>query len=322
MALVMQEYCTSEGQQLDMETVALLAKEHERKKKEDEQYKDLTIADFVDILKNIEQQSGYETARHFAEHLNYEVLCELAKMYVTGKDTNPDNDPNRMPTKYMLLYGAEDGKLHEINDHPDKSENEDHKITVFNLRKSLILQGAVIEKTGPYDFSVFEAYRNYFVQFVKGIRKGLNHTISKGEDLGKIARMYMLSSWKYLYEFNKEIIGNNPDLLTEGTELNIPQWDSTQGDEMIAEKGGKVEKYIGGLIWRYPWQSKSISFMDEIKDGLMADFDDEREFRIIAANTGETVASGTIKKSDEVDVLIPDLVETREEVDGLVIRKR
>jgi hypothetical protein len=54
----------------------------------------------------------------------------------------------------------------------------------------------------------------------------------------------------------------------------------------------------------------------------MADFDDEREFRVIAANTGETVASGTIKKSDEVDVLIPDMVETKEEVDGLVIRQR
>lgn len=320
-AYVLQNYCTHEGEQVDMKLIDTLAQEHERKEKEKEQYKELTISDFADILKNLEQKSGYETARHFAGHLNYGVLCEKTKAFVTGEDTDSQNDPNLMPTKYMLLYGADDDKLQEISDHPDINGHDEHKITVANLRRALILQGAKIDATGIYDDKVFDAYCNYYFQFMKKINGGLTHTVACGEDLGSIARMYMLSSWKYLYDYNKDIIGDNPDLLAEGTELNIPQWDATEGDEMIAEKGGKIDKYIGGIIWRYPWQSISISFMDDIKKGLLPDFDDERRFKLVVEDSNETILAGTIKRCDELDVIIPDLVKVKPFVEGLTIKK-
>jgi len=62
------------------------------------------------------------------------------------------------------------------------------------------------------------------------------YRVKENEDLGSIARKYALPSWKYLYELNKEAIGDNPDLLKPGTELKIPLWDSTTGDEKLKEK--------------------------------------------------------------------------------------
>lgn len=320
-ALIMQKYCKSKGKQVDMSTIETMAREYERKKKEDAKYKELTIADFVEILKKVEQENGYQFARQFAGHLNYDILCRITRAYVNGQNTNPQNDPNQMPTRYMLLFGADDTKLHAIDDHPDKTANEEHKITVANLRKALVLQGFSIQDSGLYDDSVFDAYRCYFFQFLKGIRKGLTHKVICGEDLGKIARMYLLPSWKYLYECNKSLIGDNPDLLKEGTVLNIPQYDFHSADQLIAEKGANVEKYVGGLIWRYPWQSKSISFIDDIKTGQLFDFKGDRDFKIIAVENGIIISSGTIKKADDIDVLIPDMVKTRVLVDGLIIRK-
>ena len=53
------------------------------------------------------------------------------------------------------------------------------------------------------------------------------YTVQQGDDLGLIAEKFGMPSWKYLYELNRDVIGDNPDLLKEGTELQIPQWDST-----------------------------------------------------------------------------------------------
>ena len=46
-----------------------------------------------------------------------------------------------MPTRFMLLYGMEDGKIKEIDEHPDHFEGEAHKINVKNLRRGLKLLG-------------------------------------------------------------------------------------------------------------------------------------------------------------------------------------
>jgi hypothetical protein len=89
-------------------------------------------------------------------------ICGLAKSFVNGDDTNSDNDPCVMPSRFMLLYGADDGKLRgrgNIDDHPDKFSNKaDHKINVDNLRKGLILLGySDVEESGPFDEHVYHA---------------------------------------------------------------------------------------------------------------------------------------------------------------------
>ena len=58
----------------------------------------------------------------------------------------------------------------------------------------------------------------------------------RNDDLRTIASIFKLPSWKYLYQINRRIIGDNPDLLPEGIDLEIPEWDSTSGDEKFVKK--------------------------------------------------------------------------------------
>ncbi len=50
------------------------------------------------------------------------------------------------------------------------------------------------------------------------------HVVKKGESLSLIAKQYTgdVKKWKELYEKNKEVVGNNPDLIQPGMELIIP----------------------------------------------------------------------------------------------------
>jgi hypothetical protein len=66
-----------------------------------------------------------------------------------------------MPTRFMLIYGADDSKLQHIDDHPDCADGEKHKINVENLRKGLKLLGYKVAETGPYDDEVQQAHVQY-----------------------------------------------------------------------------------------------------------------------------------------------------------------
>ena len=52
------------------------------------------------------------------------------------------------------------------------------------------------------------------------------HVVQTGENLTFIAQAYYgpehAAHWITLYNFNREIIGDNPDLITPGMELLIP----------------------------------------------------------------------------------------------------
>jgi len=119
---------------------------------------ELTIADLVEVLKAVESEEGYEAARFFASHLDYGVITDLARAYISGENTESNNDPNLMPTRFMLLYGMDDNKLKEIDDHPDRFEGEEHKNTVKNLRRGLRLLGYDVAEEGAYDDEVFRAH--------------------------------------------------------------------------------------------------------------------------------------------------------------------
>jgi hypothetical protein len=130
------------------------------------------------------------------------------------------------------------------------------------------------------------------------------YTVKPNEDLGSIARKFGVSSWKYLYEINKDVIGDNPDLLKEGTKLQIPQWDSTTGDEKIKEKGANLFEYVNGLRYAYPWAPFSFSLTD--KDGnQQPDFEEEREIVVRNRTTKETILTDKIKASDSFEKLLP-----------------
>lgn len=50
------------------------------------------------------------------------------------------------------------------------------------------------------------------------------HVVQKGESLSLIAKHYYgdVHKWKQLYEANKSVVGDNPDLIKPGQELVIP----------------------------------------------------------------------------------------------------
>lgn len=319
-ALVMQDYCTPEGQQLDMSVIDALAQEYERKKKEESGKEVLTIADVVEILKSLETEEGYEAARHFASEFDFEVLCSMTRKFIEGKDTDPRNDPNLMPTRFMILYGVDDSKLKEIDRHPDSFEGKpEHKMNVINLKKALRLMGSEVDESSFYDDKTYNAHLEYIRQVTsKAFERDKTHCVEEKETLGSIAAKYGLPTWKYLYQLNRDTIGDNPDLLKTGTELKIPQWDSTGGDEKIAAKGAKPSDYMGGIKYRYPWVpfSFSLGITSMEKTTETESYQKAKVCVIKNVLTGDELVKVELNASDDFNELVPDCQEYSIEIDG------
>lgn len=296
-------------------------------KREKLEKKTLTIADIVEILKVIEKEEGYEAARFFAWHLDYLAINRLAERFINGDDTNPDNNPNLMPTRFMVLYGADDAKLKTIDDHPDKAEKEEHKINVANIRKALNLMGHKVDENGPFDDELQNAFWDYL-----GRDDGTEtdsaetHVVKDNENLGTIAKKYDLRGWKYLYEINKQAIGENPDLVKPGTELKIPQWDSTSGDEKLKAKKVRVNDWVGGTSYRYPWVKYSVTMSTRSGDIYkekrssgeeQTAFVKKKKYEVHDGDTGLLLATGEIGASEELDLLVPDVKNFQCIIDGI-----
>lgn len=267
----------------------------------------LTIKDIAEILNEVESEEGYEAARHFASHLDYGKITDMAKEFVSGETLDPDNDPNLMPTRFFLIYGMDDGKLKEMNDHPDRFADEEHKINVANLRRGLKLLGYDVKDDGPFDDEVWFALVQFLSKFnlqQKSFEK--THIVADGEDLAKIASDFGIISWKYLYEMNEEVIGKNPDLLKTGTELVIPQWDDTQGDEKIESRGAKLYDYVNGLRYTYVWRPLSITVTDNANRFLVENSDAYKFTLIDLAQEEEKVLCEKVFSCcSDVSMLVP-----------------
>jgi hypothetical protein len=281
--------------------------------------KTLTIADIVEILKAIEKEDGFEAARFFVWHLDYCAINRLAEAFINGEDANPKNDPNQMPTRFMVLYGADDAKLRTIDDHPDKAEKEEHKMTVANIRKAMNLMGHEVKETGPFDDELQNAFWSYLGRNDDAeTDRAETHIVKEHENLGTIATRYSLLGWKHLYEINKQVVGDNPDLVKHGTELKIPVWKSKKGDEKIKAKGVKVIDWVGGTCYRYPWVKFSYTMLtnnNEIFAELdsagnkRADFEKKKKFELREKETQTVIASGEIGKADEIEMVVPDCLD-------------
>jgi nucleoid-associated protein YgaU len=62
-------------------------------------------------------------------------------------------------------------------------------------------------------------------ELVKEAKEVKKHTVVAGETLSSISKKYYNDIGKYMkiYEANKEVIGDNPDLIKPGQELIIPK---------------------------------------------------------------------------------------------------
>ncbi len=274
--------------------------EREKEAKNEEKGK-LTVQDFVDILKEIEKEKGYQEARFFAGVLDYCKLCDLTKAYVEGINSDFKNDPDIMPTRFMILYGADDSKLREIDNHPDNfGGKKEHPINVANMRKALLSEVSQ-ENRGVFDMELYTAILNYLGNQEQKRAVQKVHIVKKGETLGSISSSYGLVNWKYLYEINREKIGPNPDILESTLEILIPGWDFTSGDEKLREKGADPHIFTGGLQYRYPWVPFSFTLELNLENFT------KMEYKIVNRESGEILVSGTIENADEIEELIPDV---------------
>jgi len=145
------------------------------------------------------------------------------------------------------------------------------------------------------------------------------YTVKPKEDLGSIARKFGMPSWKYLYQINKDIIGDNPDLLKEGMVIKIPEWDSTSGDELLREKGVNPSNYTGGLCYKYPWVPFSYTHHGE--DGKPVEkFDPPRNLQITNRKTGKVIIEKTISTKDDLKFLIPNLPDINIGIEGIPLQ--
>lgn len=142
------------------------------------------------------------------------------------------------------------------------------------------------------------------------------YTTRLGDTLGSIATRASMPSWKYLYELNKQAIGDNPDLLKAGTKLKIPQWETSLGAELMRKKGVNPADYMDGQSYKYPWVP--VSFTMANPDGTVykeydkngnerSEFAEKKNYVIKDADTGRTLVTGAISKSEEICVLVPDV---------------
>ena len=267
------------------------AGETEETESEEKDVKALTVKDFVEILEKIEKKQGYEAARHYAANdIDYWKINELAKRYVNEpdedkKDAEKDNDPNQMPSRFMLLYGAEDDKLREygcIDDHPDNFEGKpEHKICVEKLREGLILIGHNVEKIGPFDDKVYHAFLQYLRPYG---RINLNNVYEDEDDSKKpieeIADKYGVFSWKYFHEKCNGKVDH---------EHIIKELSAEYGDKLLSEKGADPEMYKPGISYHYMWAPYNITVEmdDEYKGG-------EVKIEIYDRNTMTLVKEDTV----------------------------
>jgi hypothetical protein len=220
---------------------------------------ELTVKDFVEILKKIEAKQGFEAARHYAMNdIDYWKINKLAMKYVNEadeekKNNEKDNDPNQMPSRFMLLYGADDKELEKqgnIDDHPDNfkdgPEEDKQKISVNMLRKGLKLLGYDVgDNDAPFDDTVYHAFLQYHWQHG---RVKLDGVYEDDDDhkkpLDHIANKYGAFTWKYFHDkYNGKV----------NHERIIEELSGEYGDELLAEKGANPQMYKPGVSYHYMW---------------------------------------------------------------------
>jgi uncharacterized Zn-binding protein involved in type VI secretion len=248
----------------------------------------MTVKDFADILKKVEDQDGYNAARDYAgNNIDYMKICGLAKSFVNGEDTNSDNDPCVMPSRFMLLYGADDGKLRgrgNIDDHPDKfSGGDDHKINVDNLRKGLILLGySDIEESGSFDDGVYHALLRHLRRYRPVNPNGVG--------------------------------ANKYSPLCETSHAT----DNDPIKKRCAEKGDDCKRYKPGVCYHYPWVPFSVEVTLSCGHGEDEDHPDkEALYEIFDRKTGELLSEGNFNcPSEKIEALLPDAEDVALFVDG------
>ena len=69
-----------------------------------------------------------------------------------------------------------------------------------------------------------ESHREYPKNETETETKTKIYTVDSGDNLSNIAKQELgdANRWREIYELNKDVIGDNPDLIQPGMELKLP----------------------------------------------------------------------------------------------------
>jgi hypothetical protein len=289
---------------------------------ESEDIAELTVKDFAEILERIETKKDcYESARHYATyHVDYWILTKLARRYVdetdeVKKEQEKDNDPNLMPSRFMLLYGADDDELrgqgHLDLHNDDFAKPAEHEVSVANLRKALILLGYDVEETGSFDEPLYLEFLKYLGQFG---RVELERVYEEEEDAEKpledIADKYGLATWKCFYG---EECGNGDGSVDH--EKVMKRLNSNYGDNLIMEKGGIPYNYRSSVCYHYPW----VPFSFTVEVGGSYQEKEDATYEIYDREHMTLLGEGSFSKPYKIECLLPDSTDILIVADGLEI---
>jgi hypothetical protein len=292
--------------------------------------RELTVSDYVEILLKIEERQGYEAARYYVtNNLDYMKITGLARGFADGKDNNEKNDPNIMPTRFMLLYGADDDKLRCVDSHPDGFEDAsgpDHKITVANLRKGLRLLGYDVEESGPFDHWLLSAFLKYLKRFTSVNWYIVSAEMEGSQNVSVHALMDEcgLASWRY-FDRTKCYNDGKVDYDCMKKELS-PEY----GDELVDAAVGNIAFGRTKTSYHYPW----VAFSMEVNLNNPRDIcgscgtkeyqdKEEVEYKIFAKRSGALIAKGTVRRPFHIKTLAPDSESIDISVDGKqIVAKR
>jgi hypothetical protein len=255
----------------------------------------LTIAKIARKLRQIEGGSRYEEASFFASKIGWEGICGLVEV------GHPENDPNLMPSRYMILPGADDeslrrkGNLNNFS-HPVHA-NTPKQMSVFNLKQFLIL-GGYLSGDKPYwqtldqksleelstlksdgglestevsplsgaaemDSQVQSALNDFLGKHsLPDPQGGSSYTIKEGDTLSSIAESHDFPSWQSLWKHNSHII-KNPDLIFPGDEIDLPDLRNDDLEPWFHEFDNGADVWQGGNHYQFPASYFSLSFVTD-----------------------------------------------------------
>ncbi|MGL1933387.1 MAG: hypothetical protein OCD01_00130 [Fibrobacterales bacterium] len=265
---------------------------------------EFTIKYAARILTEIEDEKGFGAALLGAYSLNYDYMCDLAVKHFNAPENESDNNPNLMPSKYMIIKGASDqeldaeGNLSPIPFHPDE-EYDIRKLKRLDYYEGMTYSIDEPENDGYTFDTKFEGvfwadtiFRNDWWSKYKCSHPWysfsilpLTHITQKGENLNAIAYSWGFPSAIPLFEFNKDVLSDDfKKPLEEGVELQIPSWTDDYNPlphllyELYKDQYPDTRlPFLSGSTYYYPFDLFAITLYSDFTK-ILDPFDNPKQF--------------------------------------------
>lgn len=311
------------------------AAQEESKEQKPVKKKLLTIAKIARKLRLMEGSARYEDACFYASKIGWEGICNLVEV------GHPENDPNLMPSRFMILPGASDEGLRKrgnLNNYPYPVHTDTPKqMSVYNLKQFLILGGYLagekpfwqskdqlskealqkLKKDGGLENDIVAPLTG-FAEMDSNVETALNayldgqsldepkgggsYTVKEGDTLSAIAQEHKLPNWQALWNFNRHAI-KNPDLIIPGDAVDIPDFKNDEFEPWFYEFDNGEDVWRGNKHYRFPANYFSLSFVTQDINPIKSIKDGV--FEAYVKDPNQLFYSLSVNAHNEVSMLLP-----------------